>query len=250
MKKIAFCFLIYDVINHEELWNIFFKNINILKYNIYIHYKNDIKLKYFENFKLKKCIETRWGDISLVYSQNLLLTEALNDINNEHFIFLSNSCIPLKSFNYIYTYLNTSYSYFTMNDESEIFPRCDLLLNYFDKSLIKKAHQWCILNKIHATIILNNLNINLFSNISAPDEHFYITNIYINNLQNNIITLNHVPTFTNWITNFSSPKTYDNITKEELINLLNSESLFARKFSSNCSINLFNQIYLNKILSK
>ena len=25
MKKIAFCFLIYDIINHEELWNIFLK---------------------------------------------------------------------------------------------------------------------------------------------------------------------------------------------------------------------------------
>ena len=34
MKKIAFCFLIYDIINHEELWNIFFKNIDTNKYNI------------------------------------------------------------------------------------------------------------------------------------------------------------------------------------------------------------------------
>ena len=39
MKKIAFCFLIYDIINHEELWNIFFQNVDTNKYNIYIHYK-------------------------------------------------------------------------------------------------------------------------------------------------------------------------------------------------------------------
>ena len=48
MKKIAFCFLIYDIINHEELWNIFFKNVDANKYTIYIHYKFNKPLKYFE----------------------------------------------------------------------------------------------------------------------------------------------------------------------------------------------------------
>ena len=31
MKKIAFCFLIYDIINHEELWDLFFLNVNKVK---------------------------------------------------------------------------------------------------------------------------------------------------------------------------------------------------------------------------
>jgi hypothetical protein len=38
-KKIAFLFLIYDEINHEEIWKLFFNSIDINKYNIYIHYK-------------------------------------------------------------------------------------------------------------------------------------------------------------------------------------------------------------------
>ena len=38
-KKIAFCFLIYDTINQEEVWNNFFKGIDPKKYTIYIHYK-------------------------------------------------------------------------------------------------------------------------------------------------------------------------------------------------------------------
>ena len=59
MKKIAFCFLIYDIINHEELWNIFFKDIDTNLYNIYIHYKNNKQLKYFEKYKLDNCIETK-----------------------------------------------------------------------------------------------------------------------------------------------------------------------------------------------
>ena len=52
MKKIAFCFLIYDTINHEDLWFLFFKNVNKDKYNIYIHYKDNKPLKYFEEYKL------------------------------------------------------------------------------------------------------------------------------------------------------------------------------------------------------
>ena len=102
-KKIAFLFLIYDIINQEELWYNFLKNIDKNKYNIYIHYKeNDTKLKYFEDYKLKNCINTKWGDKSLVIAQNILLKEALKDPSNQSFIFLSNSCIPLKSFDYIY----------------------------------------------------------------------------------------------------------------------------------------------------
>jgi hypothetical protein len=43
IMKIAFCFLIYDIINHEDLWNIFFANVDNNKYNIYIFITNMIK---------------------------------------------------------------------------------------------------------------------------------------------------------------------------------------------------------------
>ena len=79
MKVIGFCFLIYDKINHEELWYKWLNNIDKHKYRIYIHYKNDVKLKYFEKFKLKKCISTQYSDISLVKAQNLLLEASVKD---------------------------------------------------------------------------------------------------------------------------------------------------------------------------
>ena len=40
-KKIALCFLIYDKINHEQIWYDYLKNIDPNKYNIYIHYKTN-----------------------------------------------------------------------------------------------------------------------------------------------------------------------------------------------------------------
>ncbi len=75
-KKIAFCFLIYDSINHEELWNNFFANADRNKYTIYIHYKENLPLKHFEDNKIKNSIPTAWGDKSLVKASNLLFRTA------------------------------------------------------------------------------------------------------------------------------------------------------------------------------
>ena len=101
MNKIAFLFLIYDVINHENIWFNFFNGISKNKYNIYIHYKTNDKLDYFDDYKINNTlnINTKYADISIVKAQNILIKEALKDKSNKHFVFLSGSCIPLKSFN-------------------------------------------------------------------------------------------------------------------------------------------------------
>jgi hypothetical protein len=261
MKKIAFCFLIYDIINIEEAWNTFFINIDKNLYNIYIHYKTDVPLKYFNNYKLNNCINTHYADISLVQAQNKLLQEALlHDLENEHFIFLSNSCIPLKPFIFIYNNLNENLSYFNISEHKNCFPRCNDLLKIYDKKYIQKASQWCILNKKHAKIMIKEDEyIHLYNNIYASDEICYITNIFLNNLEKEIImTLNssdEATTFTNWqgmnykYVSSKGLKNYNTIKEEELIHLLNSKSLFGRKFNKECIQYLFKSYYLNKLLN-
>ena len=88
MNKIAFLFLIYDIINHESIWFNFFNGISKNKYSIYIHYKINDNLEFFNNYKINKTIATKYADISIVKAQNLLIKEALKDANNKHFIFL------------------------------------------------------------------------------------------------------------------------------------------------------------------
>ena len=70
MKVLGLCFLIYDKINHEELWYNWLHNVDKKKYMIYIHYKNNTKLKYFEKNKLKKCIKTKYAHVSLTHAHN------------------------------------------------------------------------------------------------------------------------------------------------------------------------------------
>lgn len=247
MKKIAFCFLIYDIINHEELWHSFFKNVDTNKYTIYIHYKFNKPLKYFEKYKLTNCIETKYADITLVKAQNLLLQEAITDKENKHFIFVSGSCIPLKSFDHVYDNLNEGHSYFNISQQSECFPRCKTTLNYIDKKYIQKASQWCILNRKHTELMLNNDDyLTWFEYTYAPDEHCYITNIFYNNLQYEITTTQNVAndatTFTNWrgmdykYPSYNELKNYSFITNDELLYLLDSKCLFGRKFNKECII--------------
>ena len=89
MNKLAFIFLIYSTINHESIWYNFFKNVDKTRYNIYIHYKTDVKLEYFDEYKVKNIINTKYADISIVKAQNYMLKEALIDADNTHFIFLN-----------------------------------------------------------------------------------------------------------------------------------------------------------------
>jgi hypothetical protein len=254
--KIAFCFLIYDSINHEDLWNDFFHAADKESYSIYIHSKLNRPLKYLDDYKISKHIKTKWGDITIVKAQCLLLEEALKDQDNQIFIFISGSCIPVKSFQYIVEHLNFSYSYFNMSPDKECFPRCKKTLSYLNENVIKKAHMMSIINRKHTRLIVENkvMMMNWFNyRGTVPDEHCFITLIHYFGLQNELITTENTSysgstTFAAWpemtdLINFSNsvkikltPYTYQVICKEEMDYLLENQNFFARKFLPNCTV--------------
>ena len=259
MKKLAFCFLVYDRINHEELWNLFFQGVDTQKYSIHIHYKDNIPLKYFEQYKLPHCISTQHGHISLIKAQNLLFEEALKDPNTSHCIILSNSCIPFKSFDNVYEFLDTNYSYINKGLKNHCFPRCYSVLYYIGPYYIEKSSQWYILNRKHARIMVNdNDYIQWFQHIRCPDEHAYITKLKVLNLWHEVIFTenqsNKATTFTNWedmdykYVSQHDIKNYTSIADEELDYLLASPCLFGRKFLPEC--NLSYEPYINAIQYK
>ena len=262
-KKIAFCFLIIDKINHEELWHRFFEKADKNKYNIYIHYKENVPLKYLEEYKIQNCIETKWGDISLVKAQNIMLEEALKDQQNEHFIFLSNSCVPVKNFHYIYEFLNPDFSYFYITpNQLGVFPKCNKVLEKIEKQFIQKASQWSILNKKHAKFLTENTEYLPWFDYKeiVADEHCYITYLFHKNLKDEIILTHNdnmdATTFVNWnifdwndthykYKDMDKPnlKNYETISQEELKYIIDSKSLFARKFNPECDLSFLYLIF-------
>lgn len=251
-KKIAFCFLIYDRIEHEELWYGFFKLVDKTRFNIYIHYKVNKPLIYLEHCKLPECIDTKYADVSLINAQNKIFQYAYEqDADNDKFVLLSGSCIPLKTFDNIYNKLtSTPKGFMNICPEEQCFPNCNILLKYLPRESIGKASQWIILNRelVSKTVYIDKeIILELFSEVYAPEEIYYYTIAKLEKLEEKEIetTINlaeGATTFTNWegmkykYMSNRGIKNYYEISKEEIIHLLYSPCLFGRKFMRGCKI--------------
>jgi hypothetical protein len=267
MKKIAFCFLIYSEIEQEEIWNLFFKNVDPEKYNIYIHYKSNTPLTYFEKYKLlpSECIETKYADVSVPIAMNNVFRKAYNkDSDNYKFIFVTGTCIPFKSFDYIYDVLTKdNYGYFNLFPQEHCLAECNAPLKQIFKEKLAKSFGWFILNR---TLVENlcfdkdDILKSIFSNFYAPEEYFYYTHIKLLNLENQVVTTNNsateATTFINWdfmdykYRSEYSHKKYNFISEEELLYLLDQPCLFGRKFNKSCITSLYKKIYLDRIISQ
>ena len=147
-----------------------------------------------------------------------------------------------------------------MSPQSQAFPRCNNLLNHYDKNVIRKTSEWFILNRRLCESVVNEdvdqIN-KRYSSIYAPEEHYFITTIYYNNLQNEIISTqnlsNDATTFTNWgdmgykYESGYGLKNYNDIDKEELLYLLDSKCLFGRKFNECCYSHLHISEYIERV---
>lgn len=251
--KLGFCFLIYDILQHEDLWHAFFAEADCTTFAVYIHYKTQHPLRYFEHYKLRQCVTTEYCDVSIVHAHNLLFQAAYDD-GCDKIISLSQACIPLKSFWHVYAFLAAdSKGHFNITPPAHCFPRCQALLQFYPPDTIQKSANWFILNRAVCQAVLavpNEVIHARFANIFTPEEHFFITTVFAEGLQHEVTLTNNqaetATTFTNWAEpawpgmQYKYPSTcylknYATITPEELQYLINSPCLFGRKFNSECA---------------
>lgn len=262
-KKIGFLFLIYDKIHLEEAWHTFFENVDPAKYGIYIHYKEKKPLKYFDKYKLSKCLPTEYAEVSLIHAHNLLIKTAYED-GCYKTVNLSQSCIPFKNFNKVYEFLTKNNLGHFNTTRLNLFPRCDPLLEYYDRKVIMKSSNWFILNRKQARFFAHYNKDKMYTTVSSPEEHFYITEIFDKGMQAGVKMTNKLSsgatTFTNWESTNSfggtrykyksknGLKNYNRISAEELEYLLKSPCLFGRKFNTACEKSLGSK-YMDAIRS-
>jgi hypothetical protein len=246
MKKIALCFLVYENIECEEVWLKWFQG-NEDKINIYIHSKNNYipSNSFFKEKSIQiPTVSTTWARLGIVNATINLFKEALTNDENKMFVLLSGNCIPVKSFEYIYSELlsNENRSYSKINEMDIDDGRYELIFNRIlklknienPKEIVKKHHQWIIVCKDHVKFICENYNFisELYEDSYYPDECWFLSLMYFYNKQNEVVE--RYTTFTNWDNAGPHPKTYYEISDEELNNILqNKEHLFARKFTKN-----------------
>lgn len=230
--KLAFCFLLYDYIEHEELWKKFFEGAPKSKYNIYSHIKEitDRTPRWIIKTKVRT-VETGWCHEGLVYAFNEMLKKALKDNQNRYFILVSGTCIPVKPFNEIYNSL-----------KSDKRARMTFLLPN-----PVKHRQWVILNRKTAKdlIRLNDpkdkkaqdfLSYTRYTNYTCPDETFplrWFQHLYGKKINDYI--KNERTTYDYWV----SDKEHHPLTLnlEETMYLYSDieKALFARKFEKDAA---------------
>jgi hypothetical protein len=236
--KIAFCFLTMGDIHQLNVWKDFFKG-HENKYNIYIHPKEYDKVSNsHKKYVIRKRLKTNWGDVSLVNATLELYREAYKDSENKLFVLISDSCIPLYNFDYVYNYLITTNSnicpihYF---EPPKLKHRYTALkdVTFLPYKKFQKTSQWCIMKRdtIEFLIDQDNDYTDLYTNMFAPDEHYFI-NLFD---KFHIKYLNNKVTFDNWneesenVKHRPLPKTYLTVSIQDINKARKEGCLFFRK---------------------
>jgi hypothetical protein len=260
--KLAFLFLTKDNHSQGELWESFFSNLPQSLYSIYCHPKfpDQVSQPFLRNNIISRTMETKHADISLVRATLLLLAAACQDPQNDCFILLSDSCIPLYGFNQIHGVLSRSgksfisYQFGVKNEEMTDRWRhiADPSFVAFDRFAIQ--HQWMALNRRLADIILQNDFTEQFENVYAADEHYIINLLVKLNLPLDEMVVNQRITFVNWqdfeevrlkkqnpdgseyIFRHFRPKTYEQLSTIDVVKARKFGCLFLRKVGPACDV--------------
>jgi len=245
--KIAFCFLTVGDIHKHDVWGNFFKGKEHL-YNIYVHPKKPNQItSFFKNHIIPSYdqIPTEWGKVSLVKATIKLFQNAIKDHNNKMIILVSDSCIPLYDFDYIYNDLNqTHHNIISLHAQQNMhtYVRYKQISNpkFLPQHKFKKVSQWMALNYDTAKYIVQNDYTNLYKDMSCPDEH-YFANILD---KFDIPYYNRKLTFDDWNNPSLDPKyrpypqTYTDLNSSNLQNARRTGALFIRKVVPETTLNL------------
>ncbi|CAI5989477.1 unnamed protein product [Closterium sp. NIES-65] len=194
-RKVAFMFLTKGAVPLAPLWERFFKG-HEGRYSIYVHASPDYTFPknastLFSNNTIRS-EQVGWGLPTMVDAERRLMAAALADPANHRFVLLSESCIPVKSFNYIWDYLmGTRYSFV-----SSFFIDRPVCSGRYDKhmqpkitlSQWRKGSQWFAATRRHVNIIIDDDSIHaLFQKYCRGDKwhhHCYADEHYIPTLLN------------------------------------------------------------------
>ncbi|EOY02475.1 hypothetical protein QUC31_018158 [Theobroma cacao] len=164
--KIAFLFIARNRLPLDMVWDAFFKGEDN-RFSIYVHSrpgflfnKATTRSSYFLNRQVNDSIQVDWGEASMIEAERILLRHALTDPFNERFVFVSDSCIPLYNFSYMYDYImSTSTSFvdsFADTKEGRYNPKMNPIIPVYNW---RKGSQWVVLTRKHAEVVINDTTV-------------------------------------------------------------------------------------------
>lgn len=180
MIKIAFLFLTTAGVFHETYWSDFLRGYEEA-YSMYVHSKNGVPQdSFFKPFELANPeMVNAWGN--LMWVQRRLLKEALADPENEYFIFLSDSAIPIQTFETVYeTITDMGKSFLSFHTNPHLpdgrYPQLKRVFDPIPRYLQQKSEVWSIVTRDHAQRLVDDQLVCQFvSKAFANEEHYVPT---------------------------------------------------------------------------
>ena len=257
--KIAFCFMVRDNLTQPHIWKEFFRNANKNTHTplVFSHakYRDRVTDEIIKNSLIRKHIETEWGHSSLVMVMLFLAHEAIKS-GADWIIYLSDSCVPIRTYENIYEFLENSnnLSWFQQQvkiDKKQLKKKYKTLKRpqFIKKYELKKASQWCILNKADATQLVKTAPKLLpnFIHFEVPDEYYFLTILF--HLNKNYKFNNGLTTLVDWVRrtpNTKHPRTFEILDAADVKLLTSINSLFCRKVDKTSDISN----YINNLWKK
>ncbi|KAE9604730.1 hypothetical protein Lal_00011033 [Lupinus albus] len=175
--KVAFMFLTPGSLPFESLWDKFFQG-HEGKFSVYVHASKTKPVhvsRYFVNRDIRSD-QVVWGKISMVSAERRLLANALQDPDNHHFVLLSDSCVPLYNFDYIFNYLmHTNISFVDCFKDPGPHGNgrySEHMLPEVEMKNFRKGAQWFSLKRQHAVMVMaDNLYYSKFRAHCQPGLH-------------------------------------------------------------------------------
>ncbi|GAB2214831.1 hypothetical protein Droror1_Dr00019195 [Drosera rotundifolia] len=264
--KIAFMFLTNSDLWFSPIWERFFNGSNKDLYNVYVHADPDCNVRdpggIFEGKFIASKHTERASPTLISAARRLLATAILDDSMNFYFTLVSQHCVPIHSFRYMYDSVfqkgrfiwggKVKYRSFIeiLSNESTLHDRYyargdNVMLPEVPYEEFRVGSQFFVLNKKHALMVLRDRKlwrkfrlpcINVES--CYPEEHYFPTLLSMQDLKGcTQFTLTRV----NWTASVDGhPHTYSppEVTPELIYELRQSnftyDYMFARKFSPDC----------------
>ncbi|KAD6119666.1 hypothetical protein E3N88_10937 [Mikania micrantha] len=193
--KVAFMFLTPGPLPFEMLWDKFFQGHDG-RFTVYVHASREQPAHASPYFRRRNIRSEKvdWGKISMVDAERRLLMNALQDPDNQQFVLLSDSCVPLHNFDYVYNYLIfTNLSFIDCYDDPGPHGAggrySEHMLPEIEFKDFRKGSQWFTMTRKHALIIMaDSLYYRKFRLYCRPgfegrncyaDEHYFQTLFYM-----------------------------------------------------------------------
>ncbi|CAI5461663.1 unnamed protein product [Closterium sp. Yama58-4] len=163
--RIAFMFLTRGPLPLAPLWEKFFHG-HEGRYAVYVH-ASQPNFTFPSNFSpvfVDRQIpggKVEWGRMSVVAAERRLLAYAVTDKRNEYFVLVSESCIPLWSFDYIHDYISSTHISFVeahTDPFDEAFGRYlpDIHMPAIRRKDFLKGSQWFVMQRRHAELVVQD----------------------------------------------------------------------------------------------